>query len=89
MRRRFRRTALADDIALLTESLGSLLRQWPARNVRLVAFNLDQRSVIWRNDRFDAGQIAELTSHLEQLDLGAVNYRVLQGGEGRSTCWPI
>jgi hypothetical protein len=71
---------LPDDVALLTESVSSLLRQWPARSVRLVAFNLDQRSVIWRNDKFDAGKMDELTSQLERMELAAINYRVLQGG---------
>jgi hypothetical protein len=71
---------LPDDIAMLTDSVSSLLRQWPARSVRLVAFNLDQRAVIWRTDKFDLGQIDELASQLERLDLGAINYRVLQGG---------
>jgi len=38
-----------DDIKLLTDSLGSLLRQWSARTVRLIAFNLSQRAVLVRD----------------------------------------
>jgi hypothetical protein len=62
---------LPDDVALLTESISALLRQWPARLVRLIAFNLDQRSVVLRKDKFGADQIDELTSQLERLDFGS------------------
>ncbi|HTP32242.1 MAG TPA: hypothetical protein VMJ75_08720 [Candidatus Acidoferrales bacterium] len=72
---------LPEDVARLTESVSSLMRQWPARSVRLIAFNLAQRSVLLRKDRFDLNQIDELTSRLEQLELGTVNYSVLKGHE--------
>jgi hypothetical protein len=73
-----RRTKLQeDDINLLTDSVSTLLRQWPARSVRLIAFNLLQRSVIVRKDKFDASQMNDLTQSLEQVELGAVNYRTL------------
>ena len=72
---------LPDDVSLLTESVSAVMRQWPARSVKLIAFNLTQRSVLLSKDRFGPAQLEELASRLEQTDLGTVNYRVLQGRE--------
>ena len=68
------------EIAVLTESVGSLVRQWPAKSVRLIAFNLDQHSIVLRSDDFRASQMNELQSKLEQMDFAAVDYRVLKAG---------
>jgi hypothetical protein len=67
----------AGDVELLTDALASLLRQWPARSVRLIAFSIPQRSIVLRKDKFDASQMDDLTQRLEQLELGAVDYRTL------------
>ncbi len=37
-----------DDVQRVVDSLSSLLRELPAQSVRLIAFNLDQRAVIFR-----------------------------------------
>lgn len=70
-----------EDVEKLADSLASLLRDLPARAVRLVAFNLDQRAVLWRKDGFKADQMNELSDAMQQLQLARVDYRVLQGSE--------
>ena len=67
-----------DDVQRLADSLSSLLRELPARRVRLIAFNLDQRAVIFRKDGFEANQRAELTAALNHLQLGLFDYRVMR-----------
>ncbi len=67
-----------DDVQRVVDSLASLLRELPAQSVRLIAFNLDQRVVIFRKDGFDASQTGELTAALNQLELGLVDYRILR-----------
>ena len=64
-----------DDIQRLEDSVVSLLRELPARSVRLIAFNLDQRAIIFRKDEFVPGETDELTAALRQLELGLVDYR--------------
>ena len=67
-----------DDIQRLEDSIASLLRELPARSVRLIAFNLDQRAIIFRKDEFVPGETDELTAALRQLELGLVDYRILR-----------
>jgi len=66
------------DIQTLGYSLSSLLRELPAQSVRLIAFNLDQRAIIFRRDGFEANQIGDLQVALQQMDLARVDYRTLQ-----------
>jgi hypothetical protein len=67
-----------DDIDRLADSISSLLRELPAQSVRLVAFNLEQRVIVFRKDEFETKQIGELATALDHLELGAVDYRILQ-----------
>lgn len=67
-----------DDIQKLVDSLSSLLRELPAQSVRLIAFNLDQRAVVFRKDGFEASQMSDLAAALNQMDLARVDYRTLQ-----------
>ena len=67
-----------DDIERLTDSLASLLRELPAQTVRLIAFNLDQRAIVFREDAFEVRQIGDLTTALNHLELGLADYRVLR-----------
>jgi hypothetical protein len=67
-----------DDIQRLEDSICSLMRELPAQSVRLIAFNLDQRAIIFRKDGFVADQTDELTAALKELELGLVDYRVLR-----------
>lgn len=66
-----------DDVAMLTDSLGSLLRQWRARRVRLIAFNLAQASILLQKEGFQRSEMDELTRKLQSLELGAIDYRTL------------
>ena len=68
----------ADDIQRLVDSLSSLLREFPAQRVRLIAFNLDQRAIVFRQDGFDANHMGELTAALRQFELWLVDYKVLR-----------
>jgi hypothetical protein len=73
-----RSTKLTDyDIELFTSSIASLLRQWPARSVRLIAFNIPQRDVIIRKDNFELSQMDDVTQKLQQTELGTIDYRKL------------
>src|ERR1019366_1512565 len=67
-----------DDVQRVVDSLSSLLRELPAQSVRLIAFNLDQRAVIFREDGFEVNQSGELTAALNQLELGLLDYRILR-----------
>jgi hypothetical protein len=67
-----------DDVQRVVDSLSSLLRELPAQSVRLIAFNLDQRAVIFRKDGFEVNQGGELTAALNQLELGLLDYKVMR-----------
>jgi len=71
-----------DDIATLVGSLSSLLEQLPARSVRLVVFNLDQRAVLFQQDDFAAKDLEKAIAALNQLQLARVDYRTLQKPAG-------
>jgi len=66
------------DVQMLVDSLTSLLEQLPARSVRLVVFNLDQRAVLLRKDAFAANDIDQVRVALNHLQLALVDYRTLQ-----------
>jgi hypothetical protein len=66
-----------EDIAQITETLGAVLRQWPARAVRLIAFSLSQHAVVMDTEKFGLSGIPELADKLEHLELGAIDYRTL------------
>src|SRR5262249_40845137 len=65
----------ATDVSTLTGTLSTLLRQWPARSVHLIAFNIDQRAVIEQSDSFDATHIDSLADKLEQVQNLSVDYK--------------
>lgn len=67
-----------DDIQRLEDSMAWLLRELPAQSVRLIAFNLDQRAIIFRKDGFTVDQTGGLTAALRELELGLVDYRTLR-----------
>lgn len=78
----YSRKLRAWDRAFLLGSLSSLLRQTPAESVRLIAFNLDQQRVIFRQDHFDQAGFSRLAEALERLELGTVSYKTLQRRNG-------
>jgi hypothetical protein len=78
-----RRTRLrANDRMLLVGSLAALLERLPARSVRLVVFNLDQQKELYRQDGFSLGAMDQVEQALNELELSAVDYRILQKPKG-------
>ena len=78
-----RRTQLrAGDRMMLLGSLASLLERVPARWVRLVVFSLDQQKEIYRKDRFVPQELEQVAQSLNDLELGMVDYGVLQNRRG-------
>jgi hypothetical protein len=73
-----RSTLQADDVVRLVGSLSSLLEQMPARAVRVIVFNLDQHAVLFRKADFAAKDLDQVTTAINQLQLGTVDYRTLQ-----------
>lgn len=70
------------DRAFLLGALSSLLRGTPAESVRLIAFNLDQQRIIFRQDHFDSGGFRKLTRALQTMELRTVSYKTLQHKNG-------
>ncbi len=66
------------DRAFLLTSLASLLRQVNASSTRVLAFNLDQQRVIFRDEDFRRGSFRKLVESLQTLELGTVSYKTLQ-----------
>jgi len=64
------------DVLTLVGSLSSLLEQLPARSVRLVMFNLDQRKVLFHKE-VTSNDLDDVTAVLNQLHLSVVDYRTL------------
>ena len=70
------------DRMLLIGSLAALLERLPARPVRLVVFNLDQQKELYRRDAFTLGALDQVEQSVNELELNAVDYRVLQKPRG-------
>jgi hypothetical protein len=81
-----RRTRMsARDNIMLLGTLSALLDRLPTRSVRLVAFNLDQQKELYRRDGFTPGQLSDVARTVETLQLGMVDYHVLQNRGGNVT----
>jgi hypothetical protein len=72
----------ASDRVILLGLLSSLLERVPARSVRLVIFNLDQQRTLLRQDAFAPNALARVAQSLNGLELGRVDYHVLQNPHG-------
>ena len=68
----------ADEVQRLVDSVATVMRGLPAQSLRLVAFNLDQRTVIFRRDGYKADQQRELVAAINRMKLGVVDYKTLQ-----------
>jgi hypothetical protein len=78
-----RRTKLRPaDTLMLLGSLSSLLERLPSQSVRLVVFNLDQQKEIFRKNGFDPAALDEVARSMNKLELGSVDYSVLQNRRG-------
>ncbi|HEV2448548.1 MAG TPA: hypothetical protein VGS58_21595 [Candidatus Sulfopaludibacter sp.] len=72
----------ATDRMLLLGSLAALLERLPARSVRLVVFNLDQQKELYRRDGFTLAAMDQIGQAMNDLELNAVDYHVLQNPRG-------
>jgi hypothetical protein len=72
----------ARDRVLLLGTLSSLLERLPTSSVRLVVFNLDQQRELYRQDDFSATEFNNVAQSLDGLELGMVDYHVLQNSRG-------
>jgi hypothetical protein len=72
----------ANDRVLLLGLLSSLLERVPARSVRLVVFNLDQQKTLLRQDALAPGALGRVAQALDGIELGLVDYHVLQNPKG-------
>jgi len=61
----------------LVESLAAVLTQIPCRSVRVVAFNLDQQTEVFRQDKFTPDGMAKLSKAMEELQLVTVPSQAL------------
>jgi hypothetical protein len=78
-----RRTRMsARDRFWLLGTLSSLLERLPTRSVRLVVFNLDQQKELYRQEDFQTGAFQDVAQSLDSLELGRVDYQVLQNQRG-------
>ena len=78
-----RRTRLsARDNMMLLGTLSALLDRLPTRSVRLVAFNLDQQRELYRQAGFTPDRLPDVAQTIESLQLGMVDYHVLQNRRG-------
>jgi len=78
-----RRTTLhAGDSMRLVGLLSSLLERLPTRSVRLIVFNLDQQRELFRQESFSPRALDQVAQAINDLQLGVVDYRVLQNRRG-------
>ncbi len=70
------------DKVMLLGTLSALLQRIPASNVRLIVFNLDQQRELFRRDHFKLESLWDVSQAVNQLELGLVDYRLLQNRTG-------
>ena len=54
----------------------------PTRSVRLVVFNLDQQKELFRQESFSPKALDQVAQAINNVQLGVVDYRVLQNRRG-------
>ena len=72
----------ARDSVMLLGTLSSLLDRLPARDVRLVVFNLEQQREIFREEDFRLEKMEQVSQAIDGLQLGTLDYHVLQNRKG-------
>lgn len=75
----------AADAVKLLDALSSLVELIPARNVRVVAFNLDQQKEIFHQDQFGPAGFEQLGGALFALQLATVDVTVLRNPGGAAS----
>jgi hypothetical protein len=79
-----RRTRLRPgDIGTLLSAVSSLLERVRVRQVRFVAFNLEQQKELYRNPDFMLHNMPEVAEAMSAIDLNTVDYQVLQNRHGQ------
>jgi hypothetical protein len=73
------------DVQTFVQSLSAVLDQLPARFVRVVLFNLDQRRTILQENGFTREQLGEVNDALGQVEVGHVDYRVFESDSSASS----
>ena len=74
----------AYDQAMLLSSLLALLQHTTFNEVKLVAFNLDQQTELYRQEHFDAGGWDKLAEAMRRLELSTVSYDILRNRTGHA-----
>lgn len=72
----------ATDQIMLLGGLSALLERVPTRSVRLVVFNLDQQKEFYRSADFQLADLDRVGQVINQVELGRVDYHVLQKPRG-------
>ena len=72
----------ARDSVMLLGTLSSLLDRLPARDVRLVVFNLEQQREIFRQEDFRLERMDQVSQAIDGLQLATLDYHVLQNRKG-------
>jgi hypothetical protein len=72
----------ARDSVMLLGTLSSLLDRLPARDVRLVVFNLEQQREIFRQEDFKIERMEQVSQAIDGLQLQTLDYHVLQNRKG-------
>ena len=70
------------DRSILLGALSALLETLPATPVRLIAFNLEQQRVLYRNESTTSNALGELALALQELELAKVDLNVLERPAG-------
>jgi hypothetical protein len=70
------------DKAMLLDGMVALMEELPARSVRLVVFNLEQRRELLRKDGFTLEELPEVARILDALQPAAVDYSAVQNPGG-------
>jgi hypothetical protein len=79
-----RRTRLRPgDIGTLLSAVSSLLERVRVRQIRFVAFNLEQQKELYRNPDFMLHNMPEVAEAMNAIDLNTVDYQVLQNRHGQ------
>jgi hypothetical protein len=78
-----RRTHLrTGDIGTLLSAVTSLLERTRVRQVRLVAFNLEQQKELYRNPDFMLRNMPDVAQAMNAIDLNTVDFEVLKNRHG-------
>ncbi len=70
------------DKAMLLDGVVALIKELPARSVRLVVFNLEEGKELLRQDQFTLESLPQVVQILDSVQSAVVSYRTLQNPHG-------